>query len=224
MGTLRIFSVGATNCVLDNSANSHIWNKKLDFVPGSIRALNHFSSVATIGGSNFYPTGIGNVRVRIKDDSNKISEIILKDVLFFPNSQVNIISIVCLADQFDDDHGTSVHTDRNGSIFTWDRGSYVKTSSHSKNGLPEITVNEGLNSETGCKIRNLIPASAFFTYNSKIPQEKLDRTVAIIDVDNLASYFSKSNRKDDNRLVRTDNDDLYNEGLKRNSSPQSNIK
>lgn len=53
--------VGATWCVLDNSANSHIWNKESDFVPGSIRALNEMSSVATIGGNNFYPTGTGDL-------------------------------------------------------------------------------------------------------------------------------------------------------------------
>ena len=75
------FDVGATWCVLDNSANSHIWNKESDFVPGTIRALSKLSSVATIYGTYFYPAGIGDLKVRIRDDTNKISDMIFKNVL-----------------------------------------------------------------------------------------------------------------------------------------------
>ena len=138
--------VGATWCVLDNSANSHIWNKQSDFVPGSIRALNEMSSVATIGGNNFYPTGIGDLYVKIEDDENKISAIILKNVLYFPNSPVNIISAVCLADYFDDDYGISVLTTRNSSTFTCNKEKYTKSLGHSRNRLQEIMVNEGSSS------------------------------------------------------------------------------
>jgi len=204
--------VGATWCVLDNSANSHIWNKQSDFVPGSIRALNEMSSVATIGGNNFYPTGIGELNIKIKDDENKISAIILKDVLYFPNSPVNIISVVCLADHFDDDYGTSVLTTRNSSTFTWNKEKHTKSLGHSRNRLPEIMVNEGACSDI--KIRNLVPASDFNTYNSAMPEDEIDKNAAIIDAATMATYFTKSNRKDYNNLLRTNKDKEYDSRLK----------
>ena len=206
--------VGATWCVLDNSANSHIWNKESDFVPGSIRALNEMSSVATIGGNNFYPTGIGDLNVKIKDDENKISAITLKNVLYFPNSPVNIISVVCLADHFDDDYGTSVLTTRNSSTFTWNKQKYTKSLGHSRNRLPEIMVNEGSSSEINCKIRNLVPASDFNTYNSEMPEEELDKNAAIIDAETMATYFTKSDSEDDNDRLRTNKDKEYGSALK----------
>ena len=184
------FDVGGTWCVLDNSANSHIWNKEADFVPGSIKKLGELSSVATIGGTNFYPAGIGDLNIRIRDDENKTSTLVLKNVLYFPNSPVNIISVVCLADHFNDDTGTWVQTCRNSSKFTWDNGKFMKELKHSTNRLPEITVNEGINKSTNLKIRNLPAAEAFCTYNTILPEDCYDSNTAILNADNLAALVS----------------------------------
>ena len=80
----------STTCILDNCANTHIWNCKDDFLPGSMKSIDQLSNVSTIGGSNFYPDSTGQLPVTWKDDKGKSYSIVLDDVLYFPHSPVNI--------------------------------------------------------------------------------------------------------------------------------------
>jgi hypothetical protein len=53
--------------------------------------------VATIGGKTSVPTSIGTVKWTRKDDIGKKHTHFLTDVLLFPTSPVNILSITALA-------------------------------------------------------------------------------------------------------------------------------
>ena len=73
----------STVCMVDNCANTHIWNCKDDFIPGSLKPINRMSSVATIGGSNFYPDSVGQLPVTWNDGKGGSYSIVLDDVLYF---------------------------------------------------------------------------------------------------------------------------------------------
>ena len=208
------FEYGATSCVLDNSANSHIWNKKEDFVRGTLHPLKELASVATIGGSNFYPKGIGDLNVKIRDDNNMTSELVLKNVLYFPNSPVNIISVFCLADHFNDDHGISVLTSRNTSVLIWDNSKFRKTLRHSNNRLPEISVNEGVCSGENVKIKNLPQASTYCTSKTILPEDLSDSTKAFLDSTDLFYLIAGSNRRATRELLHTNQDANFDAALK----------
>ena len=107
------FDTDASTIICDNSANVHICNDKSMF-EGEIKRTNQHS-VATIGGSKNSSAGMGTVNWRWKDDHGKSYTMKIKDVLFFPDSPVNILSITCLADQFNDDDGTGIDTKRTKS-------------------------------------------------------------------------------------------------------------
>ena len=97
--------------------------------------------VATIGGTQNSARGMGTVRWRWKDDDGRVHEYDIKDVLFFPNSPVNILSVTEFATQLEDDEGTGIDTKRTTSRFYWDRDRYTRTIHHSKSRLPELPVN-----------------------------------------------------------------------------------
>ena len=75
--------------------------------------------VATIGGEDSSPSGIGTVIISIQDDNATLSKLKLEKVLYSPESPVNIISIACLADTYNDDDGTFIKTHRFSSQLTW---------------------------------------------------------------------------------------------------------
>ena len=75
--------------------------------------------VATIGGKTSIPAGIGTVKWTWKDDTGQNHTHHLTEVLYFPTSPVNILSITALADQLNDDHGTGIDTRRRSSRPYW---------------------------------------------------------------------------------------------------------
>ena len=77
------------------------------------------------------------------DDSGYNHDIILKDALFFPDSPVNVVSVIRLADHFEDDEGTYIMTRRRTSEFVWDHFKFKKTFDHPSSRLPEMLFNEG---------------------------------------------------------------------------------
>ena len=99
--------------------------------------------VATIGGTDFKPTGIGTVKWSWKDDEGKSHTHRLERVLYFPESAVNIISPNALADHYDDKNGTHIKIKNYSSGFSWDLGKYTRTITHSANCLAEIPINDG---------------------------------------------------------------------------------
>ena len=99
--------------------------------------------VATIGGSHDRANGVGTVVWKWKYDNGKLHPFEVKDVLYFPDSLVNILSVTKFADQLNDDHGTGCDTKRNYSILYWDNKSFQRTIKHRDSNLPELVVNEG---------------------------------------------------------------------------------
>ena len=133
------FDLQSSTAIVDNSANTHIWSNKNDFVNGSLKPYaNTNDKVMTVGSESLSPSGIGKVQVQWLDDDNQRFSIVLNDVLYFPNSPVNVISCTSLAHQLDDNDGTWIQTKRHHSIFEWDFGSRRRTIHHPSSNLPEL--------------------------------------------------------------------------------------
>ena len=100
--------------------------------------------VATIGGAKNSAAGMGTTRWYWKDDGGKQHTIDVDNVLYFPQSPVNILSITSLAYQFNDDDGTGINTKRSKSHFYWNHNKHQRTIIHPPSNLPKLLVNEGL--------------------------------------------------------------------------------
>ena len=135
------FDTDAISVVCDNSANVHVCNDKSMFVSPPRRTTQHY--VATIGGKQNAALGMGTVRWSWRDDHGKTHTLDLEDVLYFPQSPVNILSVTSLADQLHDDDGTGIDTKRNKSHFYWDNSKFSRTIVHGTSRLPELSINEG---------------------------------------------------------------------------------
>ena len=92
------FETDSSTIICDKSANVHICSSKSMFI-GPMRRTNQIY-VATIGGSKNSESGMGTVQWRFKDDLGKIHTLDIKNVLYFPQSPVNILRTTGLADQF----------------------------------------------------------------------------------------------------------------------------
>ena len=133
---------GSISTVLDNSANTHVWNRLEDFVEGSLHYFDDTDSVGvlTIGDESTRPLGTGLVKVELTDDNGMARPLELQQALFFPASPVRIISVTKLASQFDDENGTWIKTYWRRSVFCWDRGKYSLTFVHPPSTLPVVHV------------------------------------------------------------------------------------
>ena len=138
------FDSDTSMVICDNSANTHICNDKRMFT--DYRDAVTTTHVATIGGRNSKPAGIGTVKWTWTDDAGNSHTHHLKDVLHFPTSPVNILSITELAKALNDDKRTGIDTKRMYSRFYWDSNKYQKTFKHSSSNLPEMAINEGISS------------------------------------------------------------------------------
>ena len=56
------FDTDSYACILDNSANTHIWNNANDFISGTLRDYTNTEKVTTISNPSL-PKGIGNKEV-----------------------------------------------------------------------------------------------------------------------------------------------------------------
>ena len=63
----------STTCIVDISANAHIWTIQSDFVPDSLVRLGKSddTGVATIGGVELSPHSISDVQTDWKDNTGK---------------------------------------------------------------------------------------------------------------------------------------------------------
>ena len=93
-----------------NNANVRICNRHNMFV-GKIRKVSN-QQVATIGVKGHHPSGVGAVKWIWRDDSGKLHEYLVEDVLFFPQPPINILSITCFARQLNDLTGTGINTQK----------------------------------------------------------------------------------------------------------------
>lgn len=135
------FSSSAVNVIVDNAANIHIWNNQSDFLEGTLKPYENKNQVMTVGSDALLPSGIGDVKVTWMDDEGIPYEIILRKVLYFPSSPVNVLSVTAFANQLCDDEGTWIQTKRNYSVFSWEFGTRTKTIQHPSSNLPEMSVN-----------------------------------------------------------------------------------
>ena len=109
------FDSDSSTVICDNSANVHICNDKGMFI-GDLRPANN-QTVATIGGKSNVPGDIGTVQWTWRDDDGTSYKILVQDVLFFPASPINILSVTSFANQLGDDFGTGCDTKRHTSRF-----------------------------------------------------------------------------------------------------------
>lgn len=135
------FDSDASTVICDNSANVHVCNNEKMFV-GEIEPLEGHA-VATIGGASNHASGIGTVRWRWKDDLGREHSHLIQNVLFFPNSPINILSITEFANHLNDNSGTGITTCQRESKFFWDNKQYVRTIQHPLSNLPEMSICDG---------------------------------------------------------------------------------
>ena len=118
---VKSFNSDSVTCIVDNSANAYIWNSIKDFVTGTLvqMSASQDTSIVTIGGSNFFPQGIGDVNLHWKDDTGKVYSTILKNVLYLPQPPVDVLSVTAFSSQLNDDTGTWIKTSRFESTLSW---------------------------------------------------------------------------------------------------------
>ncbi len=176
------FSTDTRKAVVDNSANTHIWSHREDFITGSLHYFKDSDSVGvlTIGNKESRPVGVGIVPIHITDDHGTKHKILLQKALYFPDSPVNIISVTALADLYNDDEGTWVKTKRHSSILTWDHEQNSIEFHHPTTRLPVISINSGNDEfEAFCSLfddssdKNNSPM-AFATCHSTLPLDSCD--------------------------------------------------
>ena len=108
-------------------------------------------SIETVGDAS-KPTGIGTVKTGWKDDNNKYHNIWLSDTYYMPDSPVKVLSVTCLANEFQDkfgnpdEEGTMIITKRSQSTLIWNHGRFRKTLYHQESLLSEIPLLDGYKS------------------------------------------------------------------------------
>ena len=141
-----MYNILAIKFAVNNASNVHIGNNKNIFT--TLKPCTQHC-VATIGGTDLEPEGIGTILIHVQDNEGLSSEMTLDDVLYFTSSPVNLISIACLANQYKDAEGTVIHTIRYHSDFTWNFGAHTKTIYHAQSRIPEMEVSTGKTSLQG---------------------------------------------------------------------------
>ena len=111
-----LFDTDGDSIVCDNSVNTHICKNRDMFVDFKETTVG---MVATIGGKLNRPAGIGTVEWKWKDDYGKTHTYCLEQVLYFPQSPINIMSVTEFARQLDDKDGTGIDTRMKYSRFYW---------------------------------------------------------------------------------------------------------
>jgi len=116
----------------------------LNFFDGKLqRVSNHI--VATIRGKGHPASGIGTVKWRwTNNDAGKSHDHLIRVVLYFLQSPINIISDTTFARQLEDIEGTDIDTKMLFSCFYWDFGKCGNIIKHPASNLPEMHINEGI--------------------------------------------------------------------------------
>ena len=109
-----IFDTDANFVVCDNSSNTHIFNNRDVFITFKATTAG---LVATIGGKLNQPAGIGMVKLTWKDGGGEIHIELLDNMLYFPKSLINIMSVTELAKQFNNEEVPGIDTKMNHSHF-----------------------------------------------------------------------------------------------------------
>ena len=140
-----VFDTDASTVLLDNCSNAHICNNKSHFIRFSDSV--DFKNIATIGGKA-KPAGKGNVSWSWADDDGAVHAYIIKDVYYYPDSPVNVLSTAKFGRQLEKDglcfpDQTNILSGTYYSVFTWENGKYKKNIVHPTHLLPEMAINSG---------------------------------------------------------------------------------
>ncbi len=68
---------------------------------------------------------------------------LIQNVLYFPNSPINILSVTKFANQLNNDNGTGITTFWQESVLFWDHQKYSCMIVHPALNLPEMSINDG---------------------------------------------------------------------------------
>ena len=98
--------------------------------------------MATIAERGHAPSGTDTVMWRWKDGEVNDHEYMIKNVLYFPKSPINILNVAELAKQLEDEEGIGIDTKQLRSRFYWDRNRYSLIILHPESNLPEMPINE----------------------------------------------------------------------------------
>jgi hypothetical protein len=158
--------------VIDNSANTHIWSILDHFLEGSLEYFNDNAEVGvlTIGDDASRPLGKGSVPIVIVDNAGVHQQILLEDVLYFPQTPVNILGVSKLAAQFEDKDGTWIKSRWKRSTFTWNHEKFVCDFEHASCRLPVLDVMAGF--------KSFGSFAALLSASGVIPQESNQPTTA----------------------------------------------
>ena len=139
------WDINSTSVVVDNAANTHIWNNLEDFVVGSVRYFDDADEVGvlTIDKDSSRPLGVGTVIVKITEDNGDETEVELHHCLYFLASPVKIISVSSLASQYDDLEGTWIKSFWQHSVFHWDHDKHSVTFYRPTSKLPVLHLATG---------------------------------------------------------------------------------
>ena len=102
------FDSDSQSIICDNSANVYICNSKSNYIGEMLPVRAH--KVATIGGRGHTPAGTGTVSWTLMDDKGKSHTYLVENVLYFPQSPINILSVTEFAKQLYDEEGTGIDT------------------------------------------------------------------------------------------------------------------
>ena len=83
-----------------------------------------------------FTKGVGTVSWYWTDDKGKLYTNKLNNILYFPDSPVNVLSATTLYESMKDDEGTWMVTKIKYYIFPWVFGKYKNKIAHSENCLP----------------------------------------------------------------------------------------
>ena len=87
-----------------------IWNNKTTFIKDSLHTLNedNHNIITTISGQRTQPTGMGEIKLTITDDNQQVHSYTFNNVLYLPESPVNVLSVSVLASMFNDLNNTHI--------------------------------------------------------------------------------------------------------------------
>ena len=129
-----MFYYYGSSVIFHNSANDNICSVE-DMSADKIEPII-YNGVETIGGKYLIPKGIVTVIWSWTDDEGQLHTNKLDNVLYFPDSSVNILSENSLAESMKDDDVTWLLPKRKYYIYNWGFGEYENTIPHPENYLP----------------------------------------------------------------------------------------
>jgi hypothetical protein len=125
---LSSFDMDSSIWVCDNSVTGHICYNKALFANELVSSIFQVGSATGIS----VPNLMGTVILQVTDDKGTRQSFTLTNVIYLPNSQVNILFLSCLAelypnddDQLDED-GTGICSGYASHTMNWDKALFNK--------------------------------------------------------------------------------------------------